>query len=135
MKEKTLRINNLDKLTYKEHREITPLWNVIRTFHRNEFETGIHQYQIYLERLGVIPPNVLQLNINPTIKVNESKLLSGKTVKSGYVEVETQSYINTSIASTTSPKIWKTQVDIENLKTLDNFKEYLKEGITNSLIR
>ena len=130
MKEKTLRINNLDKLTYKEHREITPLWNVIRTFHRNEFETGIHQYEIYLERLGAIPPNVLQLNINPTIKVNESKLLSGKVVKSGYVEVEFQRYTNTSIASTTSTKSWNVKVGIESLKTLEDFKEYLKSIIS-----
>ena len=130
MKEKTLRINNLDKLTHSEHREITPLWNVIRTFHRNEFETGIHQYEIYLERLGAIPPNVLQLNINPTIKVNESKLLSGKVVKSGYVEVEFQRYTNTSIASTTSPKSWNVKVGIESFKTLEDFKEYLKSIIS-----
>jgi hypothetical protein len=130
MKEKTLRINNLDKLSHSEHREITPFVNVIKTFHRNEFETGIHQYEIYLERLGVIPPNVLQLNINPTIKVNESKLLSGKTVKSGYVEVEFQSYINTSIASTTSPKSCNVKVGIESLKTLEDFKEYLKSIIS-----
>ena len=130
MKEKTLRINNLDKLTYKEHREINPVVNVIRTFHRNEFETGIHQYEIYLERLGAIPPNVLQLNINPTIKVNESKLLSGKVVKSGYVEVEFQRYTNTSIASTTSTKSWNVKVGIESLKTLEDFKEYLKSIIS-----
>ena len=130
MKEKTLRINNLDKLTHSEHREITPLWNVIRTFHRNEFETGIHQYEIYLERLGAIPPNVLQLNINPTIKVNESKLLSGKVVKSGYVEVEFQRYTNTSIASTPSTKSWNVKVGIESFKTLEDFKEYLKSIIS-----
>ena len=130
MKEKTLRINNLDKLTYKEHREINPVVNVIRTFHRNEFETGIHQYEIYLERLGAIPPNVLQLNINPTIKVNESKLLSGKVVKSGYVEVEFQRYTNTPMASTTSTKSWNVKVGIESFKTLEDFKEYLRSIIS-----
>lgn len=125
MKEKTLRINNLDKLSHSQHREITPLWNVIKTFHRNEFETGIHQYEIYLERVGAIPPNVIQINIHPTIKVIETKLLSGKTVKSGYVEVEFQSYINTSIASTTSTISRNVKVGIESLKTLEDFKEYL----------
>lgn len=131
MKEKTLRINNLDKLSHSEHREITPFVNVIKTFCMYGSKSGNpYQYQIYLERLGVTPPNVLQLNINPTIKVNESKLLSGKTVKSGYVEVEFQSYINTSIASTTSPKIRNVKVGIESLKTLEDFKEYLSSIIS-----
>ena len=118
MKGKTLRINNLNKLAHFNHRDITPVWRVIRTFKMDVVGNGNpYKYEIYLERLGAIPPNVIQINIYPTIKTNN------------YVEVEIQRYVNTSIASTSSPKIWKTQVEIENLKTLEDFKEYLREGV------
>ena len=121
MKEKTIRINNLDKLSHSEHREITPVWQVIKTFcmYGSKSESP-YKYEIYLERLGAIPPNVIQININPIIKT-----IFGQQ----YVEVEIYRYVNTSIASTTSPKIWKTQIEIKNIKTLETFKEYLKEGV------
>jgi hypothetical protein len=117
----------LDKLTHSEHREINPFVNVIRTYIGSG---NPYKYQIYLERLGAIPPNVLQLNINPTIKVNESKLLSGKVVKSEYVEVEFQRYTNTPMASTPSTKSWNVKVGIESFKTLEDFKEYLRSIIS-----
>ena len=125
MKEKTLRINNLDKLSHSQHRDITPVWRVIKTFTKDEIMSGNpYKYEIYLERLGVTPPNVLQVNIHPTIKT--INVVGGGTQ---FVEVEIQRYTNTTLASTSSPKLWKTQVEIQNLKTLDNFKEYLKEGV------
>ena len=121
MKEKTLRINNLNKLAHFNHRDITPVWRVIKTFEMDVVGSGNpYKYEIYLERVGAIPPNVIQINIHPEIKT---------IVGQQYVEVEICRYVNTSIASTTSPKIWKTQVEIENLKTLEDFKEYLKEGV------
>ena len=125
MKGKTLKINNLHKLSHSEHREITPVWQVIKTFcmYGSKSENP-YKYEIYLERLGVIPPNVLQVNIHPTIKT--INVVGGGTQ---FVEVEIQRYTNTTLASTSSPKLWKTQVEIQNLKTLENFKEYLKEGV------
>lgn len=126
MKGKFIRINNLDKLTYKEHRKIAPLWQVVQTFHRNEFETGINQYEIYLEKTGVIPPYVLQINISGTVK---SIVIVGLEKTNEFLEVEILRYTNTSTASTSSTKTWKTQVDIEKLKTLEDFKEYIREGL------
>lgn len=125
MKGKTLKINNLHKLSHSEHREITPLWQVIKTFcmYGSKSESP-YKYEIYLERLGAIPPNVIQININPTIKTMD--VIGGGTK---FVEVEICRYVNTSIASTTSTKVWKTQIEIKNLKTLEKFKEYLKEGV------
>ena len=125
MKEKTLRINNLNKLAHFNHRDITPVWRVIKTFEMDVVGSeSPYKYEIYLERVGAIPPNVLQINIHPTIKT-----IVGLEKTNQYVEVEIQRYVNTTLASTSSPKIWKTQVEIENLKTLEDFKEYLKEGV------
>ena len=127
MKEKTLRINNLDKLSHSKHREITPNWKVIKTFHRNEFGPKITQYEIYLERLGVTPPCVLEINIIPMVKIGLDTDKWGTPFGSStkWVEINTTYYVNTQTTSTQNTY----NVDMSVIKDIESFKECIREII------
>lgn len=122
MKEKTLRINNFDKLTDVRHRSLLMnRWRILRTSVQNNDEEYL-SYKIWVEGslVGNVP-DVIEITIN-------SKIEGGQLLLP-YVNVELE-HIKRDFSNPSNLKeIHNTTMTIESMEDLQTFKKALENVI------
>ena len=108
MKEKTLRINNINKLSLPQNYQITPQWVIHLTL------PSQIKYYIYLQNIGTNPIQELQINVSTKIELIQPKNYG--------VRLEWKKFTNhTSLLGEGT-----LQVHLDEMETVERFKEFLK---------
>ena len=108
MKEKTLRINNINKLSLPQNYQITPQWVIHLTL------PSQIKYYIYLQNIGTNPIQELQINVSTKIELIQPKNYG--------VRLEWKKFTNhTSLLGEGT-----LQVHLDEMESVEIFKEFLK---------
>lgn len=110
MKEKTLRINNINKLSLPQNYQITPQWVI----HLTGLLPSQIKYYIYLQNIGTNPIQELQINLSTKIQTILPKNYG--------VRLEWKKFTNhTSLLGEGTMG-----VHLDEMESVERFREFLK---------